>query len=270
MFIMNSAYSLDNVLAGPNSSSTEYRGINLNFNLSTKSVPSDYSVTLGNEQNKLEFRWNPSGYSASIRTYMLPSVSFNPAQASNGSWSGQQFSGPLSAPYKSIQVKMEVKGDYARVSVGKQEASLVFPTRVSDPSRNVSGWQIKIESRPVLGVATNTTLTNFLVTGDSSSAGSVAVEYFTLTETDVDNKYVEIANPYASDISLNVGQGPSQRRGADFEVVGNRLTWAGYGLDIPSMAVGTVLRVIYYSGAYGSPFYLKVGKRLVGFGGHGE
>lgn len=274
MFKMDSAYTLENTMAAMGLPSSDYQGLSVAFDISTDSNPSDFSITLQNDYNKVSFRWNPDRAQIFISTYVKPSGNFDASNSGNGSWSGQQHSEPLSVPLSTIKIKFEVKGDYARAIMNDgsstHEVSKTLSSSGSDAERNVAGWKVSVESRPVTGLETNTKIRNLFVTADSSSGGSIVIEHLTLTAEDEANKYVTIGSANVSYVSLNIAQATSQRRGVDFELVEDRIVWEGYGLDLPIMKEGVDIRVIYYSGAFGSPFFRKVGKRLVGVGEHGE
>lgn len=272
MFLMNSAYTLDNssAIAG----STGYKGISVSFTLETSSVPSDYTVILANSYNKLSFRWNPEKVTSTISTFNLSSAAYDPSLSGVGSWAGNQDTADLSSPYGEMRVFFEIRGNSARVVRTQygisHEIRYEFPTVASNPLRNVSGWKVYVESRPVSGQASDSKMTKFVVTADASAAGSITIEYITLTATNIANKYVEIADRYATEVAVNLAQASTMKQGVDFEILGNRLIWAGYGMDIAALVEGLTMRVVYYSGTYGSPYYLKIGKRVVGLGGHGE
>jgi len=276
MFAMNSAYTLENLSAKP--SLTGQRGISVSFTVTTGSVPSDYTVILANPFNKVYFRRNPEKALVAISTYNLTSGNFDPSLVGVGSWAGQQETVALTAPYGEARVTFEVKGNhaYASLAVASKRYDVSYDLPVLSTSvdvnndRNVKDWKVYVESRPVSGQVSDTSMTKYVVTADSSTAGSVTVEYITLTATNIINKYVEIADSYATEVAANLAQASTMQQGVDFEVIGNRLTWAGYAMDIPSLVEGMTLRIIYYSGTYGAPYYQKIGKRVVGIGGHGE
>ncbi|MEM4385373.1 MAG: hypothetical protein QXD03_02360 [Candidatus Anstonellales archaeon] len=75
---------------------------------------------------------------------------------------------------------------------------------------------------------------------------SIVVEYFTLTSTDISNKYITLTNtPSISNaVRLDVKGAPPQFYNDDYIVSGNTLSWNGLGLD-GLLVEGDKLRVIY-------------------------
>jgi len=98
-------------------------------------------------------------------------------------------------------------------------------------------------------------LTGFLIELGSATGGGGGgpsttnnVDYFTLTGTDITNKFVTLVNTPATpaDVMLNVAEGPSQIYGTDYTVSGNTLSWNGLGLE-PLLESGMTLIIEYIS-----------------------
>ena len=66
-----------------------------------------------------------------------------------------------------------------------------------------------------------------------TAAGSRTVDLFTLSATDISNKYVNLSGTpnVANATELHVKGAPAQFYGDDFTVSGNQLSWNGLGLD---------------------------------------
>lgn len=92
----------------------------------------------------------------------------------------------------------------------------------------------------------------YLSSGDASapspSTGVMFVEYFTLTGTDITNKYVTLAHtPFESaKVILDIIGGGPQVYGSDYFSSTNQLNWAAMALD-GLLASGDQLRVIYFT-----------------------
>lgn len=87
-----------------------------------------------------------------------------------------------------------------------------------------------------------------LTTVTIASSDFFVMEQVTLTQTDIDNKYILLPDVPQSDVALNGTNLTAQRPGHDFTVEGNKLRWDGMGLDQKAMKAGkTTLRLIYES-----------------------
>lgn len=66
-----------------------------------------------------------------------------------------------------------------------------------------------------------------------NASGNYMVNVFTLTPTDITNKFVVLSQSptVAADTALTVIDGPMQEFGNDFTVSGSTLSWAGLFLD---------------------------------------
>jgi hypothetical protein len=75
--------------------------------------------------------------------------------------------------------------------------------------------------------------------GDGSSVGGfplgegsgVFTEIITLTQNDIDNKFITLSNLPLANITLTPSGGPQQIFGIDFDVVGLIVSWDNLGLD---------------------------------------
>ena len=97
----------------------------------------------------------------------------------------------------------------------------------------------------------NSTLAASTAYVDAAVAGANerVKEKFTLTATDITNKYVTLGNTPSSpsSVSLDVIGGPPQEYGVDFVMDGtnpDRLSWDGYALD-GVLEAGDKIRVTY-------------------------
>lgn len=79
-----------------------------------------------------------------------------------------------------------------------------------------------------------------------SAIGGRKVEQFTLTLTHIQNKKVTLPDTSIIEASVTVTSpnGPSQFRGQDFIVIGNDVSWDGYGLET-ILEVGDKLIIVY-------------------------
>lgn len=103
-----------------------------------------------------------------------------------------------------------------------------------------------------------------IITTIKSLSGAIfTVQHLVLTEVDVANKFVLLGSAPVGPIAVNVTNGPAQSAGTDFELLGNRVSWAGLGLEAQGISAGTTLRVIYQSGSGEDPMqYLMRGVRM--------
>jgi hypothetical protein len=91
----------------------------------------------------------------------------------------------------------------------------------------------------------------YLISGDATpvtSTGVMYVEYFTLSATDITNKYVTLANtPFqSSKVILDIISGSAQEYGVDYYSTTNQVNWDSMTLD-GLLASGDRLRVIYFT-----------------------
>lgn len=72
-------------------------------------------------------------------------------------------------------------------------------------------------------------------------------EIFTLTQTDLDNKFITLSNPplFPGSVTLVPGGGIPQINGIDFEVAGNKLSWDSLGLDGNFLELNEILIIQY-------------------------
>jgi hypothetical protein len=80
----------------------------------------------------------------------------------------------------------------------------------------------------------NASGSTWVLIGPSSGPGSgYIVNEFTLSSTDISNKFVTLtASPTNPSLSvLEVIGGPTQRYGSDYSISGSTLTWSGLFLD---------------------------------------
>jgi len=115
------------------------------------------------------------------------------------------------------------------------------------PTENFSffqGTEIEDPSRTTIMNRDKFLIDRLLTTGGGSA--NYKVEEITLTSTDIIDKEVSLQQtPIDSNTLLDVMQGPSQRFGVDFNIIGNVLTWDSLGLD-NLLEVGDILRVAYF------------------------
>ena len=91
--------------------------------------------------------------------------------------------------------------------------------------------------------------TTAYVDAATGALATVQVEYFTLTGTDITNKYVTLASTpaVAADVMLDIISGTTQEESVDYQMDGgnpDRLDWDGLGLD-GELAIGDKIRVMY-------------------------
>lgn len=125
---------------------------------------------------------------------------------------------------------------------------LVIPTSEWNlvQSENSSSIQFLPGSIPVVGQQVYVFYLVNAQTVGTTSAFTPATDYFTLSPTDVSNKFVTLAHNPANPatVLLEVVGDSSQTYGADFMVLGNQVQWSGLGLD-GVLASGAKLRAFY-------------------------
>lgn len=94
-------------------------------------------------------------------------------------------------------------------------------------------------------ITTSNKMRIYFLYGTTSGAGPIA-GYYTLTTTDIANKYVVLGGTPSDPTSvlLDVISSTSQIYGVDYTVSGNKLSWAGLGLD-GILAAGMKLRTYF-------------------------
>lgn len=91
---------------------------------------------------------------------------------------------------------------------------------------------------------------NFDLVNDPVSSGDpFNTQYFTLSGTDITNKYVLLSTaPVTKNKTVMLPEGPAQTYGVDFEVTndngGTRLSWNGLALD-GVLEAGDLLLILY-------------------------
>ena len=121
---------------------------------------------------------------------------------------------------------------------GTISASNLSGTNTGDQT-NISGNAATVTTNANLtGVVTSVGNVTSIANGSITNAmlatpGSYVVNLFTLSPTDITNKFVTLtsAPDTASDTILTVIGGPMQSYGADFTVTGSQLGWSGLFLD---------------------------------------
>lgn len=265
-----SKYTFDNLLAADLSDYSGLSGVNVKALISAQdgSVPSSFEMVLKNNHHKAVFSWNPQLAFIGLSVSKLGlSLEGDEVISSSGQAASMDIS---TSDYKNMTIELRAFGLqlFASMSMGSlsRTVSLTLPSHPSvDP---VVGWKVFINSSQSVP-GSSTVVQSLRTSGDGSSTGGIRIEYFTLSATDIANKYVTLSEFASTHVAVNLAQATTQRKGVDFEVIGNILTWEGYGLDLPILTEGMTLRVVYYSGALGFPWFDKVGKKIVGIGGHG-
>ena len=264
MFSITSAYQLSNLVdpSNPLTSST-YSGINLKATLSTSGTPPYCTVQIANANNGVGFIWSPE----SLIVYTSSKDFSNPLYPT---WFGTNRSVILTPPYKDPRITLYVKGTaaYAAVTYDGVLTESVGSLYTGTPTTYAEGWRVSVDSTEV-DTPSDVTIKNYNITADKVSSGTLAVEYHTLTAGDITNKYVIIHDNSPTQVAVNLSVSTTLLIGVDFIVVGNIIRWSGLGLDQPALLPGMTLRIMYTASSYGHPYELRVGKKLVGIGGHG-
>lgn len=259
---MNSVYNLENLFVP----GQQYDGVELRCTLRTTSVPSNYTIKLRNASNEASFNWTPHSMCSSFKTLQSFTNPMNEVQP-NPVWRGNQDTKAISAPYNnSVSLVLRAQGNEA-YSQAKM-AGIQTEVYGSFYGSFTNGWMVEITSDGV-GQPSNTIMEHFSISADGSAAGSTSIVQVVLTPADIANKYIDLSDPFATSVSVNLDVSTSLAEGIDYALDDGKIIWGGYGLDVPELVPGLVLRVVYYAGAYGVPNIHRVGKRLIGIGGHG-
>jgi hypothetical protein len=263
MFKMRNVHNIQNLSAA----FPEKSGVFAQFLVSTSGTPSLFEIILKNPFHEAHFQWNPLvariGVSVSLASTSISGVSVTSTQ-------GQSRTVAVQAPYENILVTLSIRG-------GTLQAKMSAPSFTKQVSYTVPDmiaydvfdrWEVFVNSSPT-EVPSEVSILSSYITGDAlGGSQGFYVEFLTLTEGDALNKYVLLQRPPSRSIAVNITQAATQKLDVDFTTIGNKLTWAGLGLDIPAMHAGTTLRVIYSAAATSSdPAIEKVGKKLVSLKG---
>lgn len=124
--------------------------------------------------------------------------------------------------------------------------TIQFPTTGKTALAVTIGRQVTNLSFPV---TSNKTTVTSAVHGPAGPKGDTGdsnwrTEIFTLTGTDVFNKYVDLLVPPTGNVFVDMVGGIRQFLIIDFVVTGNRLSWANLGME-PLVENGQVISVQY-------------------------
>jgi hypothetical protein len=258
MFKMQTNYTMANLsLNNPGQ-----KGVLVNCKVSAASAVSLFSLRLFNAFHECLFQMTPQEIRVGV-TGSVRSLNVNGSEVASPNGEAKVLSVTGTSLEASISLWVSQRTLNAKVSYEGKSTLASYTISDEVPLDISSGWRVEVTSNSVPGIASSTTMDHLYIVGDSNVSGEIHTEFFTLSAQDILNKYVDLQGTPSLGTAVNVAQSTTQREGIDFVVIGNRLYWEGYGLDIPQMVAGITLRVIYYGGAQGEPAFNKISKRVV-------